>query len=294
MARSVPYLSLMLAARLLKPPDRPTVTRFLEAHAPITMFLRSNLAAVGLVDGPERFQGTWAGAFDGTELVGVATLFWNGMLNVAAPAPLGLALAARAAVAGAPRKLEGLIGPWQQIVGARHALGLHGRAMRLCKKDELYLLALDALVVPDFGGRTVRRAVAGDVPVLARWRRDYGIETLGDAPDIPETNALREVETAIAAARTWVVCEDDVPAAMTTFNATTGDSVQVGGVFTPEAARGRGLARIAVAGSLRDARAEGARTAVLFTGEDNHPARRAYRALGFAVVGDYGMIFFAD
>jgi predicted GNAT family acetyltransferase len=49
-----------------------------------------------------------------------------------------------------------------------------------------------------------------------------------------------------------------------------------------------------VAGSLLDARAAGARQAVLFTGKDNEHAQRAYRALGFRVVGDYGVVLFSD
>jgi predicted GNAT family acetyltransferase len=31
---------------------------------------------------------------------------------------------------------------------------------------------------------------------------------------------------------------------------------------------------------------------VLFTNEDNRPARRAYEALGFRAVGDYGLLSF--
>ena len=66
--------------------------------------------------------------------------------------------------------------------------------------------------------------------------------------------------------------------------------VQVGGVFTPPELRGRGHARAVVAGSLLSARAAGVSRAVLFTERENAPARRAYQALGFRVVGDYGMV----
>jgi predicted GNAT family acetyltransferase len=33
---------------------------------------------------------------------------------------------------------------------------------------------------------------------------------------------------------------------------------------------------------------------VLFTGEENRAARAAYKALGFRVVGDYGLVIFSD
>jgi predicted GNAT family acetyltransferase len=61
-------------------------------------------------------------------------------------------------------------------------------------------------------------------------------------------------------------------------------------VYTPPSLRGRGYARAVVAGSLLAARARGVRQAVLFTGKDNDHAQRAYRALGFTVVGDYGVV----
>ena len=59
------------------------------------------------------------------------------------------------------------------------------------------------------------------------------------------------------------------------------DMVQVGGVWTPPQARSRGYARSAVALSLRAARERGVRRAILFTGDHNVPAIKAYRALGF-------------
>jgi RimJ/RimL family protein N-acetyltransferase len=47
-----------------------------------------------------------------------------------------------------------------------------------------------------------------------------------------------------------------------------------------------------VAGSLLEARNQGVRRAILFTDRDNEPARRAYEALGFTVVGNYSIVLF--
>ena len=77
-------------------------------------------------------------------------------------------------------------------------------------------------------------------------------------------------------------------------NARLPDVVQVGGVWTPRDLRGRGYARCVVAGSLLAVRREGVGRAVLFTDEENRPARAAYEALGFRVVGDYGLVIFSD
>ena len=53
---------------------------------------------------------------------------------------------------------------------------------------------------------------------------------------------------------------------------------------------GRGYGRAVVAASLLDARAQGVGKAVLFTGLENLPARRAYAALGFQPLADYRLV----
>lgn len=65
--------------------------------------------------------------------------------------------------------------------------------------------------------------------------------------------------------------------------------MQIGGVYTPPALRGRGHARAVIAASLLDARARGVRRAVLFTAGAN--AEAAYRALGFGATGRFGLVF---
>lgn len=58
------------------------------------------------------------------------------------------------------------------------------------------------------------------------------------------------------------------------------------------ALRGRGYARAAVAASLRLAQARGVKRSILFTAETNRAARRAYAALGYEVIGDFGLVLF--
>jgi predicted GNAT family acetyltransferase len=41
---------------------------------------------------------------------------------------------------------------------------------------------------------------------------------------------------------------------------------------------------------LLDARTEGVKKGILFTGEDNIAAQRAYEALGFRCIGDYSIM----
>jgi predicted GNAT family acetyltransferase len=83
-----------------------------------------------------------------------------------------------------------------------------------------------------------------------------------------------------------------VPVAYAAFNAMLPDTVQLGGVWTPPEFRSHGYGRSVVAGALLAAREAGAGRAVLFTNSDNHAAQSAYRSLGFARVGDYGLVIF--
>ena len=82
--------------------------------------------------------------------------------------------------------------------------------------------------------------------------------------------------------------------ACTGFNANLTEAVQVGGVWTPPELRGRGYGRCVVAQSLLDVRAEGVEKGILFTGDQNVPAVKAYAALGFKRIGDYRLLLLQE
>jgi predicted GNAT family acetyltransferase len=86
---------------------------------------------------------------------------------------------------------------------------------------------------------------------------------------------------------TWILEEDERPVSTSSFNTATAEIVQIGGVWTPPELRSRGYGRAAVAVSLLAVREEGVHTAILFTGEENIPAQKAYEGLGFRQIGDY-------
>ncbi|MEZ4241611.1 MAG: GNAT family N-acetyltransferase [Myxococcota bacterium] len=271
--------------RLLTPADVPAVEAFLADRADTSMFLRSNLRAAGIVDRGQRYQGAWVGAF-AEGLSGVACHGWNGMLLL--QAPLGaLPALVDAAVAASGRAVAGFTGPTDQVRAAREHLGWTARTAALDSDEDLFALDLGALVA---GPGAVRRAGAADVAALVPWRFAYEQETLGRAA-APE--AVADSLAASAADGALFVAEaDGALVAMSAFNARLPDTVQIGGVYTPPALRGRGHGRAVVGGSLRLAAAEGVQRAILFTDRDNAPAQRAYRALGFHVVGSYGLVLF--
>lgn len=260
------------------------------------MFLLANSHAAGLVDQGQPLQGTYVAAVEEGKWVGVAALFWNGMLVLQAPDPHALETVARAAILRSGRTLRGLAGPRAQVDAALPALGLTARETALDSREKLYELALEHLRVPQAlaSGRVLcRRPRASELDLLAAWRTEFSIESLGltDGEDLRAVSRA-ELLRQDADGSVWIAAEGEGPLSHSAFNARLPGIVQVGGVWTPPELRGRGYARCAVAGSLREARREGTKRAVLFTAEENAPARAAYEALGFRVVGDYGLVIF--
>ncbi len=277
-----------MPVRILGPGDEARLEAFLATRAARTMFLRANLRRAGIVDTGAPYTGTYAGAFDGDELRAAGACFWNSVVITAAGDRAGAI--AVAAVAASGRRPRGILGPWAEVEAARAALGFADATADLESREDLYELDLAALVVPARladGAWRCRRPDAAELGLLGRWRAAYHVEALGATPGPKlEEDARREVDQW----GFWVLVDAGELVAMTAFNARLPDMVQVGGVYTPPEKRGRGYARAAVAGSLLDARAEGVRRAILFTGDDNVAARAAYLALGFDIVGDYGMV----
>jgi RimJ/RimL family protein N-acetyltransferase len=201
----------------------------------------------------------------------------------------------RAAVRASGRPVSGFIGPLSQAGAARTAAGFDGAAMRVDSHEGLYALPLDALVVPSAlasGAWRCRPARPDELEHLVEWRVGFNVESSGqhDGPAL-RASSREEIERGFAERASWVLETDGAPVAFQQFNAMLPDMVQVGGVWTPPALRSRGYARAVVAGALLAARTDGVRRGVLFTGDENVPAQKAYAALGFTRVGDWGLLF---
>jgi len=112
-------------------------------------------------------------------------------------------------------------------------------------------------------------------------------------PDSEETRkiATKGIEGHVQRGEAFVLEVDGQPVSMCTYNAQAGETVQIGGVWTPPGLRGRGYARMVVAGALQQGKRQGLTRAILYT--EDAKARRAYEALGFQRIGDYGLNVFA-
>jgi len=285
----------VLRIDILRPGDEDEFERFLVPLADSSMFLRSNVRAVGFVDDGRPLSGVYAAARCDGRIVGVAGHSWSG--NLMLQAPRALPELARAVLAESGRALGGIVGPWSQVTEARDALGLHDRPADLVSRDLLFGLELARLRVPEplaTGRVRLRPATAADAPLLTAWRRAYAVEILGatDSPALAEKSRREVAELSDRGQLFALESADGEILSTTGFNAELPDMVQVGGVYTPPERRCLGHARAAVAGSLLGARDAGVSRAILFTGENNH-AQRPYRALGFEQTGDYGLVLFA-
>jgi predicted GNAT family acetyltransferase len=282
----------MAESRILRPGDEAALEAFLLPRLESSMFLIGNCRAAGLLDRGQPLQGTYAGAFEGEHLVGVAAHFWNGNLILQAPKALHSLI--QAALHASGRVLGGLIGPADQVKRAKGALDLAEGSIQLDETEYLYSLDLVDLVVPQglrSGQLQARRCEPGDLELLTHWRVGFSLESLG-AEDTPRLwrQCRASVERSLRDSHTWLLIDQGRPVSTSSFNTAIAEAVQVGGVWTPPELRSRGYGRAVVAASLLDARSEGVAHSILFTGVGNLPAQRAYAALGYCHTGDYRLL----
>jgi RimJ/RimL family protein N-acetyltransferase len=316
----------MISIRELVVGDEAIATAFLASRPDTTMFLRSNLARMGLSPyAGETYQGVYVGAFDGDDdddddlkhrrsrsLVGIVAHYWNGNM-ILAGGEHALALA-HAVLGISKRPLKGFLGPYEEVEKVRRQV-IAETKLAYQSREILFALDLAQLVIPHAlsdGVVSARTPNDIELPMLLEWRMAYSAETMR-MPDTPEkreqqrkflqmlhtdgndmlvfTKEEEEEEEQQQERRSG--CEREEPVAYSAFNATLPDIVQVGSVWTPPALRGRGYARCAVAASLVKARERGVTRAILFTDEANIAAQRCYVSLGFREIGDYSLVFFA-
>jgi len=287
----------MSTLKILQPGDEELLKAFLSQHVNTSMFLRSNLQAAGLVDGNQRFQGTYVAAIENEKIQAVAAHYWNGMIVVQAPVYLEEVMGA--VVEKSNRAISGITGEAGQVKLTRKALQLENRQTQLNENEILFSLALDKLQIPPAltsGKVKCRHPLPEELELLTQWRVAYCVETLGDieTPNLV-AKCRRGIESSQAQARHWVLIAENNLAAYSAFNAGLPDIVQIGGVYTPPTLRGRGYAKCVLAGALLDAKSQGAYKALLFTSENNLAAQALYRRLGFQETGEkYGLLLFKN
>lgn len=262
------------------PSDAPAIEVFLAEYPETSMFLRSNLAAHGVGFG-DADQSTRFFLWGKDQIEAVFGVTKKGYLMAQLPGCLPEAAQAFAnKIAG--ELVLGMTGAAPQVEVVLSALGLGDTDYRLHHDEPLYSLDLVDLPSAHIPHRVLSEA---DRPILERWYPDY-FEDTGQAKSQEARDMAPDRITAdIQSGRVIVMLDNDVPVAMAAINASIHDHVQVGGVFVPRENRNRQLGRKVTTALLQNAKAQGAKTAILFA--NNPPAARAYEAMGFRQIGWY-------
>ncbi len=264
--------------------DREALVDFMFAHAPIMMFPLTNLTRYGLGGDSPRAISAWVMKDEGA-IADVLTISREGMVFPCCPN--GPWDAAAAVLKGCT--IKGFIGEGPQVAALRRLIGLTKPA-ELDATEPAFLLNISKLQLPDTNGFTLRHLSAAPYTLMVKWRADYEVETLLVPEPAATKRAEQQIRNFMATDSHRVLFKGDTPVGMTGFNATLPEIVQVGGVYTPPALRGRGYARVALALHLTEVAIDGVTEAVLSAA--NEAAARVYQSLGFERTGEFALVVY--
>jgi len=275
--------------------DLERVRGFLEAHVETSLFLLSNLAIFGPRLTDHANSGNYRLVEEAGQLVAVFCLTRRGNLLVQAAGRADLAESILESCEGEPIEVCGVAGEWPTAATLWDLLRADPRfEPTLGSKDVLYRLPLDS------GPEVTRTSVSTNVVVRAldasdfqQWERlntAYFAEMHLPLPVVDDAHEAEFVRRT-RAKWWWGAFAGRELAAIVGLNAAYGVVGQVGGVYARPADRKKGLARAAMELLIEESR-EHHRLAklILFTGEENHGARRLYDSLGFESAGAFGLL----
>ncbi|MGB1077780.1 MAG: GNAT family N-acetyltransferase, partial [Bdellovibrionales bacterium] len=262
---------------------------FLKQHTDTSMFIRSNLAKTGITFQDKPYHGDYWGAFDQkAQYQGVLAHYWNGNIMTQTQSPETLYALLDTFKKTSRRTIKGVLGEQKEVNLVINRLAIPVQDISLNSKTGLFTLDLDKLILPEHRDLELIDAKKLDKNLLFDWLKAYDIEAIG-SEDNQETNKMVQegVERVLSEPDMWALSYKGTPVSLSGFNARLPDIVQIGPVWTPPQHRSKGYARAIVALTLEKARTEGVKKAVLFT--DSEPAQKAYEAVGFSRVGDFGI-----
>lgn len=191
------------------------------------------------------------------------------------------------------RSLHSLMGPLREVRWAEQALpsrprvGIEYHLMSL-QRPEWRQVAEE----PALPGLRLRPAAAADAPALYPLQRDYEMEeVLIDPGHFSAQACLAGLRQTLRRQFVFLAEREGRPVAKAGTNARGFTVDQIGGVFTVQEERGRGIAA-RVMRVLLDRIFEEKSAASLFVKKHNAPAVALYRRLGFRALEDYRISYF--
>ncbi|MBO0840837.1 MAG: GNAT family N-acetyltransferase, partial [Sciscionella sp.] len=176
-------------------------------------------------------------------------------------------------VAGPTAEADAFASGWRSRTGETTTVRMRQRLYRLHR-----------LMPPvDVPGQA-RLAGDADVPLLARWRREFADEALARQEDEDSEAAITRSMSAGNGYVLWE--EDDRAVSFATASRPTQKMSRIGPVYTPKAKRGNGYGSAATAAASRWAIDSGAKHVVLFTDLANPTSNSIYQKIGYRYVLD--------
>jgi uncharacterized protein len=272
--------------------DLDRVRVFLESHVDTSLFLLSTLAALGPRLGQHLNSGNFRLIEEQGRIVAVCCLTRRGNLLVQAGGRTDLAEQIFKACETERIEVRGVVGEWPMAEALWKFLHTDPRFETTHHlKDVLYRLMLNEKPAARVASANVRVLDAGDFVQWERLNSAYFAEL-----SLPLQATLEQRRTdfivRIRSGLWWGAFDDcHELVSIAALNATYGSLGQVGGVYTRSAERRRGLSRAVMQLLIEDCRHRlHFEKLVLFTGEDNSPARQLYESLGFEPAGAFGLL----
>jgi ribosomal protein S18 acetylase RimI-like enzyme len=272
--------------------DLQRVRAFLESHVDTSLFLLSTLAALGPRLGHHLNSGNFRLIEEEGQIVAVCCLTRRGNLLVQAGGRTDLAEQIFEACETEAIEVRGVVGEWPMAEALWKLLHADPRFETTHNlKDILYRLMLNRKPGMRLESANVRALDAGDFVQWERLNSAYFAEL-----SLPLQATLEQRRTdfivRIRSGLWWGAFDDCYElVSIAALNATYGSLGQVGGVYTRPADRRKGLSRTVMQLLIEDcAKRLHFEKLVLFTGEDNMPARKLYESLGFEPVGAFGLL----
>ncbi len=266
--------------------DLPKIDAFFSQHIQTSMFPLANLRDQGLHSADPRALNVWVLGDGPCDVFAITN---EGMLLPQCPECTDAELInAISLIRG--RALFGIAAEATQARRIMQLAGWQDRPATLNSDEPGFSLELEQLQVPDPDGAELIPLTDAKRAVTEGWRESYLIEAMEFDAARARKQSSKDIQSYIERNSHRVLLIDGDPVAMTGFNASLPEIVQIGGVYTPPELRGRGFARLAVALHLIEARNAGVARAVLFAASD--AAARAYISIGFQPAGHYSLILF--
>lgn len=273
-------------------PDLQRVRAFLESHVDTSLFLLSTLAALGPRLGHHLNSGNFRLIEEEGQIVAVCCLTRRGNLLVQAGGRTDLAEQVFEACETETIEVRGVVGEWPMAEALWKLLRADPRFETTHNlKDILYRLMLNRKPGTRVESANVRALDAGDFVQWERLNSAYFAEL-----SLPLQATLEQRRTdfivRIRSGLWWGAFDDcHELVSIAALNATYGSLGQVGGVYTRPADRRKGLSRAVMQLLIEDcAKRLHFEKLVLFTGEDNMPARKLYESLEFEPAGAFGVL----